>query len=146
MDNDLIEALKKNQSEFGLNLSEEALSRLSAYYDLIQKHNALLHLVGPSSVEDFAVRHILESLALLEYLPENSKFADVGTGGFAGNSLPAGARRPARLFDRIETEKSPVLKRGPREAGPKRPYDDHQPPVRRDPQTRRPHGHLPRAR
>ena len=45
----------------------------------------MLHLVGPSSVEEFAIRHILESLTLLKHLPENAKLADVG----AGAGLPS---------------------------------------------------------
>jgi len=49
------------------------------------EHNPLLHLVGPCSPEEFAIRHILESLTLLEYLPEGAKFADVG----AGAGLPS---------------------------------------------------------
>jgi 16S rRNA (guanine527-N7)-methyltransferase len=77
---DLIQVLEKHQAEFGLQLDAKTVSRLSQYYELVLKHNALLHLVAPASTEDFAVRHILESLTLLEYLPENSKFADVGTG------------------------------------------------------------------
>ena len=36
--------------------------------------------VAPCSAEEFAVRHILESLTVLEFLPENARFADVGTG------------------------------------------------------------------
>ncbi|HEV7643089.1 MAG TPA: 16S rRNA (guanine(527)-N(7))-methyltransferase RsmG [Pyrinomonadaceae bacterium] len=77
---DFVKVLEKHQAEFGLQLGAETVSRLSEYYELILKHNPLLHLVAPGSVEDFAVRHILESLTLLEYLPENSEFADVGTG------------------------------------------------------------------
>ena len=42
-------------------------------------------LVAPSSAEEFAIRHILESLTVLEFLPENARFADVGTGA----GLPA---------------------------------------------------------
>ena len=42
-------------------------------------------LVAPCSAEEFAVRHILESLTILEFLPENARFADVGTGA----GLPA---------------------------------------------------------
>jgi 16S rRNA (guanine527-N7)-methyltransferase len=80
MNQDFIEILRQHQPAFGLALTEKALSRLADYYQLIQKHNAILHLVAPGEPENFAVRHILESLALLEYLPENSKFADVGTG------------------------------------------------------------------
>src|ERR1044072_4362537 len=80
MPDDLIKALDKHQADVGLQLAAKTVSRLSEYYDRILKHNPLLHLVAPGSVEDFAIRHILESLTLLEYLPENCKFADVGTG------------------------------------------------------------------
>lgn len=62
-------------------LPDEAIERLTDYYDLILEHNEFLHLVGPCSPEEFATRHILESLTLLEYLPNGIWFADVGTGG-----------------------------------------------------------------
>lgn len=77
---EFIEAIKKNQSVFGLNLAEDKIFALADYYELILKHNEILHLVAPSSAEEFATRHVLESLTLLEFLPRNAKFADVGTG------------------------------------------------------------------
>lgn len=77
---DLITAIKAHQSAFGLSLGDDTVEQLARYYDLVQEQNALLHLVAPCSAEEFAVRHILESLTLLEYLPKNTKFADVGTG------------------------------------------------------------------
>ncbi len=80
MSNDLRSALQEHQAAFGLGLTLQQIDRLTAYYDLIQQHNPLLHLVGPSTAEEFAVRHILESLTLLAHLPENAKLADVGTG------------------------------------------------------------------
>lgn len=80
MHKEFIEAIKKHQSAFGLNLNEEKILALSEYYESVQKHNEILHLVAPCSPEEFAVRHILESLTVLEFLPENSQFADVGTG------------------------------------------------------------------
>ena len=80
MQNEFSEAIEKHQAAFDLGLSDETINRLFDYYELIQKHNALLHLVAPTSAEDFAVRHVLESLTLLEFLPQNAKFADVGTG------------------------------------------------------------------
>ena len=80
MRNQFIEAIKKHQDTFGLNLTNEKINALADYYELICKHNAILHLVAPSTAEEFAVRHILESLTLLEYLPEKASFADVGTG------------------------------------------------------------------
>lgn len=77
----LITAINQHQSEFGLKLSPDRVERLADYYDLVMENNALLHLVAPCSAEEFAIRHILESLTLLEYLPEAIKFADVGAGG-----------------------------------------------------------------
>lgn len=85
MRTDFIQSIHTRQTDFGLTLPDEAIERLADYYLLIQEHNPLLHLVAPCSPEEFAIRHILESLTLLEYLPDNAKFADVGTGA----GLPA---------------------------------------------------------
>jgi 16S rRNA (guanine527-N7)-methyltransferase len=75
-----IETIQHRQSDFGLKLEKDQIEKLANYYRLVQEHNPLLHLVAPSTEEEFAVRHILESLTLLEFLPRNAKFADVGTG------------------------------------------------------------------
>ena len=74
------EALKTNQSLFDLDLDAVTLSRLSAYYSLLTRWNARLHLVAPCSPEEFAIRHVLESLMLLKHLPPNAKIADIGSG------------------------------------------------------------------
>ena len=78
--NEFILSIVSNQRAFGLDLSDGSVKRLADYYELIQEHNPILHLVGPCSAEEFAIRHILESLTLLEHLPKNAKLSDVGTG------------------------------------------------------------------
>ncbi len=80
MREEFIEAIKNQQSLFGLNLAAEKIAALADYYEFVQQHNEILHLVAPASAAVFAVRHVLESLTLLEYLPAKTKFADVGTG------------------------------------------------------------------
>ncbi len=80
MRSEFITAIKANHNAFGIELSETGIERLADYYELVQEHNPLLHLVGPGSPEEFAIRHVLESLMLLDYLPKGAKFADVGTG------------------------------------------------------------------
>ena len=80
MREEFIQSIQKHQTAFGLNLSESAINSLADYYEIILEHNAILHLVAPSTAEEFAVRHILESLTLLELLPKKTRFADVGTG------------------------------------------------------------------
>lgn len=74
------QALTANMGSFGVELSPETLSQLGAYYSLLTKWNDRLHLVAPCAAEEFATRHILESLLLLEHLPQNAKIADIGSG------------------------------------------------------------------
>jgi len=77
---EFIEAVRSNLTAFDLTLADDAVERLADYYQIVQQHNPILHLVAPCSVEEFAVRHILESLRLLAFLPQNARFADIGTG------------------------------------------------------------------
>ena len=80
MREEFVNGLRSHQNTFGLKLTDGAIERLADYYELIQQHNPILHLVGPCPPEEFATRHILESLALLEHLPHGARVADVGTG------------------------------------------------------------------
>ncbi|MDQ3062485.1 MAG: 16S rRNA (guanine(527)-N(7))-methyltransferase RsmG [Acidobacteriota bacterium] len=93
-----IRALESNQEAFGISLSVEKIFSLTKYYDLVQKHNEILHLVAPAPPETFAVRHILESLFAEKFLPKNARFADIG----AGAGLPSVpcliARKDLRAF------------------------------------------------
>ena len=80
MRKELTSSIKSNQQTFGVDMNDETIERLADYYELIQEHNPILHLVGPSTPEEFATRHILESLTLLEFLPVDARFADIGPG------------------------------------------------------------------
>lgn len=81
----ILEAIEKHKVSFGLELGPEAATALERYYQVLQEHNELLHLVAPMNAEEFAIRHLLESLTMLKYLPAGTRFADVGSGG----GLPA---------------------------------------------------------
>lgn len=85
MRKEFADAIIANQAAFDLELSDETIEKLADYLELVQEHNPVLHLVAPCSPEEFATRHVLESLTLLEHLPIGAKFADVGTGA----GLPA---------------------------------------------------------
>lgn len=66
---------------FNLDLPAETIKQLGEYYSLLTRWNDRLHLVAPCSAEEFAVRHVLESLMLLQHLPPNARVADIGSGG-----------------------------------------------------------------
>ena len=85
MRNEFVTAIKAHHKSFGLDLIQTQIERLADYYELVQIHNPILHLVGPCSADEFAIRHVLESLTLLEHLPQKTKLADVG----AGAGLPS---------------------------------------------------------
>ncbi len=94
----LSDLIEKHQGAYGVELDRSALDALNIFWELVRSGNELLHLVAPCSSEEFAVRHVLESLTLIEHLPPDAGFADVGTGG----GLPAIpcllARRDLRGF------------------------------------------------
>lgn len=66
---------------YELALPEETLTQLGEYYNLLSRWNKRLHLVAPCSPEEFATRHVLESLLVLKHLPSTATIADVGSGG-----------------------------------------------------------------
>jgi len=78
--NAFIQSLESHASSYELELTGETLERLSAYYKILSAWNPKLHLVAPCSPDEFAKRHVLESLLLLRFLPQAVKVADVGSG------------------------------------------------------------------
>jgi 16S rRNA (guanine527-N7)-methyltransferase len=76
----LRESLKTQAETYNVVLSDQALDRLTNYYELLNTWNARLHLVAPTPPKTFATRHILESLLLLEHLPIGARVVDVGSG------------------------------------------------------------------
>lgn len=75
------QSLNSRMSSYDLALSGETLSQLGEYYRLLTRWNDRLHLVAPCTPEEFATRHVLESLLLLKHLPPHATVADIGSGG-----------------------------------------------------------------
>lgn len=74
------ETLESEATAYGVTLPGPALEALSQYYELLNAWNSRIHLVAPCSPQEFATRHVLESLLLLKYLPNNASVAEVGAG------------------------------------------------------------------
>lgn len=74
------QALRDHAHDFEVQFQDEDIASLSGYYSLLQKWNPRLHLVAPCSPEQFATRHILESLLLLRHFPRDARVVDVGSG------------------------------------------------------------------
>lgn len=113
-------ALLANMALFGVALTAETLAQLSTYYSLLTRWNDRLHLVAPCSPEEFATRHVLESLMLLEHLPHGAKIADIGSGGGLP-IVPCLVARPDLEATLIESsqKKAVFLREALKEAGRK---------------------------
>jgi 16S rRNA (guanine527-N7)-methyltransferase len=74
------QSLSSQMANYEVALSGETLTQLREYYRLLTRWNPRLHLVAPCEPEEFATRHVLESLLLLKHLPEHATIADVGSG------------------------------------------------------------------
>jgi 16S rRNA (guanine527-N7)-methyltransferase len=75
------ETLENEAAAYEVTLSAAALDGLAKYYELLSVWNSRVHLVAPCSPEEFATRHVLESLVLLKHLPNEAWTAEVGAGG-----------------------------------------------------------------
>jgi 16S rRNA (guanine527-N7)-methyltransferase len=75
------DSLHSEAAAYGMTLTSEAIDGLSQYYELLNSWNSRLHLVAPCSPDEFAKRHVLESLLLIKHFPENASVAEVGAGG-----------------------------------------------------------------
>ena len=75
-----VAALERDALNFGVTLDSNQISQLTSYYDLLLRWNPRLHLVAPCAPDEFATRHILESLLLLRHLPNAARVVDIGSG------------------------------------------------------------------
>jgi len=102
------QSLISNMGSFDLDLSAETVTLLGEYYSLLTRWNDRLHLVAPCSPEEFAVRHVLESLLLLKHFPSNATVADIGSGGGLP-IIPCLIARPDLQATLIESSQKKVI-------------------------------------
>ena len=79
----LTEAIK----DYKIKLSEEQLSQLERYFELLCEWNEKINLTAITDPKGVAVKHFADSLSILNYIdvPQNARVIDVGTGaGFPG--------------------------------------------------------------
>ena len=111
MQDDLVRfarALGDNMAAYDVELSAAAMAKLEKFYSVLVHWNDRLHLVAPCSPEEFATRHVLESLMLIKHLPANTKIADIGSG--AGLPIiPCLIARPDLDVTLIESSKKKAV-------------------------------------
>ena len=84
-----LEKLNKIQ----LNVNDEVLNKFWVYMTNLLEWNEKINLTAITDEDDMILKHFIDSLTILEYIPEKSNVIDVGTGaGFPG--IPLKILRP----------------------------------------------------
>lgn len=74
----LIEGIKKNNIE---EIDENSISKLYEYMKNVLEWNEKINVTAIKNEKDFIYKHYIDSLLINEYIKENSKVIDIGTGG-----------------------------------------------------------------
>ena len=90
--------LKEQAGNYGISIQEEELEKFYCYSHMLVEWNGKVNLTAITEPEKIVVKHFLDSLLLLRFLPEKPySLIDVGTGaGFPGIPL-AIMRKDMRL-------------------------------------------------
>jgi 16S rRNA (guanine527-N7)-methyltransferase len=81
---------------------EPTLEYLSCYLQLLQRWNKAYNLTAVRDPQQMVVRHILDSLAIANYLGDDERLIDVGTGaGLPG--IPLALLYPEREFHLLDS-------------------------------------------
>jgi len=72
-------------SRNGISITDAQLNLLAKHQEKVLETNKYMNLTAITCPQEFAVKHIIDSMALLPYIPCGIKLADIGTGaGFPG--------------------------------------------------------------
>ena len=66
---------------FDITLDEDSVDTLEAYYDAVVEANKEFNLTSITAKDEFVVKHLIDSIAGVPFIPENAKLIDVGSGG-----------------------------------------------------------------
>jgi 16S rRNA (guanine527-N7)-methyltransferase len=80
--------LETSLNKINLNFTEEDIDKIEKYIDILLEHNKRANLVGTKLKQDILIRHVIDSLSILNYSKyfftsrsgENFKILDIGTG------------------------------------------------------------------
>lgn len=85
---DFNEKLLKKLNKIQVNVNDVVLNKFFVYMTNILEWNEKINLTAITDEDDIILKHFVDSLTILEYIPEKSNVIDVGTGaGFPGIPL-----------------------------------------------------------
>lgn len=93
MDDRFTMELKALCAAGGVSISDEQLSQMNTYYEILVEENQKYNLTALSTPEEAALKHFYDSIVPCSIIPQDASLVDVGSGaGFPG--VPLKIMRP----------------------------------------------------
>lgn len=77
----LTESVNNLFGHLGVTLSEDSIDALEAYYDAVIEANKEFNLTSITAKDEFVVKHLIDSIAGVGFIPKDASLIDVGSGG-----------------------------------------------------------------
>lgn len=77
----LTESVNDLFGHLGVTLTEDSVDTLEAYYDAVIEANKEFNLTSITAKDEFVVKHLIDSIAGVGFIPEGASLIDVGSGG-----------------------------------------------------------------
>ena len=93
MDEQNVRLVSEGANRLGAPLEKEQIDKLIRFFELVAKANERFNLTAIKDEKDFAIKHIVDSLAAAKFVPKGAKLLDIGAGaGFP--SVPLAVALP----------------------------------------------------
>lgn len=94
-----MEIIREILSANGIEPTDAQMEKLSAFCRILKEYNEKFNLTNITDVREMAVKHLVDSIKGMPYLPEEGKIIDVGSGaGFPSIPLIIMNENPGRSF------------------------------------------------
>lgn len=83
-----IEEFQKEIKKYNEEITDEQINNFYTYMNLLIEWNEKMNLTAITEPKEIVIKHFIDSMTILNYIEDNSKIVDVGTGaGFPGIPL-----------------------------------------------------------